>query len=52
MVDERDWFDACSCNILCPCGFTQEPTNNHCDGVMAHHVREGAYGVSGSMGLT
>lgn len=39
-----DWFDACSCNVPCPCGFAQAPTNNHCDGVMAYHVREGAYG--------
>lgn len=39
-----DWFDACSCNIPCPCGFAQAPTNNHCEGVMAYHIREGAYG--------
>ena len=39
-----DWFDVCSCNVPCPCGFAQAPTNNHCEGVMAYHVREGAYG--------
>ena len=39
-----DWFDVCSCNVPCPCGFAQAPTNNHCDGVMAYHIREGAYG--------
>ena len=39
-----DWFDVCSCNIACPCEFAQPPTNNHCDGVMAYHIREGAYG--------
>jgi len=39
-----DWFDVCSCNIPCPCGFAQAPTNNHCDGVMAYHIREGSYG--------
>lgn len=39
-----DWFDACSCNLPCPCGFAQAPTNNHCEGVMAYHIREGAYG--------
>jgi hypothetical protein len=38
-----DWFDACSCNIPCPCGFAQAPTNNHCEGVMAYHIREGKY---------
>ena len=39
-----DWFDVCSCNVPCPCGFAQAPTNNRCEGVMAYHVREGAFG--------
>jgi hypothetical protein len=39
-----DWFDVCSCNIPCPCEFAQPPTNNHCEGVLAYHIREGAYG--------
>ena len=39
-----DWFDVCSCNIACPCEFAQAPTNNHCEGVLAYHVREGSYG--------
>ena len=39
-----DWFGVCSCNIACPCEFAQPPTNNHCEGVMAYHIREGAYG--------
>ncbi len=39
-----DWFDVCSCNVPCPCTFAQPPTGNHCQGVMAYHVREGHYG--------
>lgn len=39
-----DWFDACSCNIPCPCGFAQPPTDNRCEGVMVYHIREGAFG--------
>ena len=39
-----DWFDVCSCSVPCPCGFAQAPTDNRCEGVMAYHVREGAYG--------
>src|SRR5712664_1109129 len=39
-----DWFDVCSCDIACPCEFAQPPTNNKCEGVLAYHVREGAYG--------
>ena len=39
-----DWFDVCSCNVPCPCGFAQAPTNNHCEGVLAYRIREGRYG--------
>lgn len=39
-----DWFDACSCDIPCPCGFAQPPTDDHCQGLMAYHIREGAFG--------
>ena len=39
-----DWFDVCSCDVPCPCGFAQAPTNNRCEGVMAYHVREGSFG--------
>lgn len=46
-----DWFDACSCNVPCPCGFAQAPTNNHCQGMMAYHIREGAYGDTDLAGL-
>lgn len=46
-----DWFDVCSCNIPCPCGFAQAPTNDHCEGVMAYHVREGAFGDVDVSGL-
>lgn len=39
-----DWFDVCSCNVPCPCSFAQAPSNNHCEGVLAYHIREGRYG--------
>src|ERR1051326_967953 len=39
-----DWFDICTCNIPCPCEFAQAPTNNHCFGVLAWHIREGRVG--------
>ena len=39
-----DWFDVCSCDIPCPCEFAQAPTNNHCEGVLAWHIREGHFG--------
>jgi hypothetical protein len=46
-----DWFDVCSCNIACPCEFAQPPTNNHCEGVLAYHIREGDYGGTRLDGL-
>ncbi|MER8565923.1 DUF1326 domain-containing protein [Mesorhizobium sp. M0924] len=47
-----DWFDICSCDIPCPCEFAQRPTGNHCQGVLAWHVREGQYGGVKLDGLT
>ena len=48
---QGDWFDVCSCDIACPCEFAQPPTNNHCEGVLAYHVREGTYGPTSLAGL-
>jgi hypothetical protein len=39
-----DWFDVCSCDVPCPCTFAQAPTRNHCEGILAWHVREGRFG--------
>ncbi|MEV5830672.1 DUF1326 domain-containing protein [Spirillospora sp. NPDC052242] len=39
-----DWFDACKCDVPCPCTFAQAPTHGDCDGVLAWHIREGRYG--------
>jgi hypothetical protein len=41
---DGDWFDVCKCNIPCPCEFAQTPTFGNCDGILAWHVRKGAYG--------
>jgi hypothetical protein len=39
-----DWFDACNCNIPCPCYFAQAPTTGHCEGTLVWHIRDGRYG--------
>jgi hypothetical protein len=39
-----DWFDACKCNVPCPCTFAQPPTYGDCDGIMVYHIRQGYYG--------
>jgi hypothetical protein len=41
---DGDWFDACKCNVPCPCTFAQAPTYGDCDGIMAYHIRHGNYG--------
>lgn len=39
-----DWFDVCKCSLPCPCIFGQAPTYGDCEGVLAYHIRKGAYG--------
>jgi hypothetical protein len=39
-----DWFDVCKCNIPCPCEFAQAPTFDECEGILAWHINQGAYG--------
>jgi hypothetical protein len=47
-----DWFDVCRCTIPCPCTFAQAPTDDHCQGILAWHIREGRYGDTLLDGLT
>ncbi|GAA3730227.1 hypothetical protein HDA32_006002 [Spinactinospora alkalitolerans] len=46
-----DWFDACKCEVPCPCSFARPPTYGDCDGVLLWHVREGDYGGTRLDGL-
>jgi hypothetical protein len=39
-----DWFDVCRCRVPCGCTFAQAPDEGQCDGILAWHVSEGAYG--------
>ncbi len=39
-----DFFDSCSCEVMCPCNFNSISTNDHCTGVVAIHVKDGKYG--------
>jgi hypothetical protein len=38
------YFEACNCQIACPCNFTNAPTEGECKVVVAWHVDEGRYG--------
>lgn len=43
----KDWnlkghyFEACSCNIVCPCIFLQDPTKGICEGYLVWRIDEG-----------
>jgi len=42
---EGDYFENCSCEVLCPCLLSRaqaQPTDGHCDGVLAFHVEKGS----------
>jgi hypothetical protein len=39
-----DFLDFCRCRVPCRCTFGQPPDDDHCDGVIAFHFREGNYG--------
>ena len=39
-----DWFDNCSCAVVCPCTFAQAPDNGVCESVLLWHIRRGHYG--------
>ena len=39
-----EWFDACRCNVPCPCSWAQPPDDDYCDGVLVWHIREGRFG--------
>jgi hypothetical protein len=45
-----DYFENCNCNVVCPClvsaaaPLTSNPTQDHCDVVLAFHVDSGHYG--------
>ncbi len=46
-----DWFDVCTCNVVCPCTFAQAPTGNHCEAVLAYRINEGTFGDTDMSGL-
>ncbi|MEO6796678.1 MAG: DUF1326 domain-containing protein [Candidatus Dormibacter sp.] len=43
---------ACNCDYGCPCNFNALPTQGHCEGGWAWHVKEGRYGDTDLGGLS
>ncbi|MGH8014434.1 MAG: DUF1326 domain-containing protein [Candidatus Binataceae bacterium] len=51
---EGTYFESCNCELLCPCLLTHaqaQPTEGHCDVVLAIHVDRGNYGGTEISGL-
>lgn len=43
---DGEYFENCNCDVLCPCitsNLQEEPTQGHCDVVLAYHVATGTY---------
>jgi hypothetical protein len=45
------YFEACNCQVACPCNFTSAPTEGECKVVVAWHIDEGHYGSTDLAGL-
>jgi hypothetical protein len=46
-----DAFEACSCNVTCPCNFASDPTQGLCEVIVAWRIQEGLYGTTRLDGL-
>jgi hypothetical protein len=38
------YFDACNCNVACPCVFKSPPTTGDCKALVGWHIDEGSFG--------
>ena len=50
-----EYFEACSCDSVCPCptsGLAARPTKGSCDAALVFHVQRGRYGSLGLDGLS
>src|SRR5262249_19012529 len=50
-----DYFEACSCDSVCPCptsGLAVRPTQESCDAGLVFHVERGSYGSTSLAGLS
>lgn len=45
------YFEACNCELVCPCYSAQPPTYGYCEGNCAWHIQQGRYGELSLDGL-
>ncbi len=41
---EGTYFEACNCNVACPCVFTSPPTDGNCNVLLGWHIDKGNFG--------
>lgn len=49
---EGDYFEACNCDIVCPCVFLGTPDQGECDVIVAWHIAKGHFGTTPLDGLS
>jgi hypothetical protein len=45
------FFEACNCNVACPCVFLSPPTSGECTLLLAWHIDQGRFGQTDLNGL-
>jgi len=45
------YFEACNCDVVCPCTFLHPPTDGQCTVLLAWHIEKGKYGETALNGL-
>jgi hypothetical protein len=51
---DGEYFESCNCEVLCPCllGNAQvQPTDTHCDAIVAFQIGRGSFGATDISGL-
>jgi len=38
---EGDYFESCTCDLVCPCIFLMPPTRGYCEALVAWHIKKG-----------
>jgi len=47
-----EYFEACNCDLICPCLVQAPPTRGRCDAALAFHITTGTYGQTSLNGRT
>jgi hypothetical protein len=48
---QGDYFESCTCDLVCPCIFLMPPTKGYCEALVAWHVKKGSMGSTKLDGL-